>query len=127
MQNGQLADTRSENFAHRERIRWRTIIGLEYRTPRATLKKVRDEIEALLRAHPLMWQDRVVVRLSGFGSSALELELFCWINTTMPDDYRAIREELMLGIMDIVERNGASFAFPTQTLHVASMPGAQTR
>jgi hypothetical protein len=30
----------------------------------------------------------------------------------------------MLGIIEIVERHGASFAFPTQTLHVASMPVA---
>ncbi len=125
--NGQLADTRSENFAHRERIRWRTTIGLEYGTPRATLTRVRTDIEGLLRAHPKMWPDRVVVRLAAFGNSALEFELFCWINTTSPDEYRAIREELMLGIIEIVERHGASFAFPTQTLHVASMPVAQSR
>jgi len=120
MPNGQLADTRSENFAPRERIRWRTMIGLQYDTPRGTLKQVRDEIEALLRAHPLMFKDRVVVRLSGFGASSLDIELFCWINTSDPDAYRGIREQLMFGIMEIVERNGASFAFPTQTIHLGS-------
>lgn len=122
--NGQLADTQSENFALRERIRWRTTIGLEYGTSRATLKRVRDEIEALLRAHPMMWPERVVVRLSEFGAYSLNLDLFCWISTTVPDEYRAIREELMFGIMEIVERNGASFAFPTQTLHHATPPRA---
>jgi hypothetical protein len=30
-----------------------------------------------------------------------------------------MREELFFGIMEIVERHGASFAFPTQTIHVA--------
>ena len=119
MPNGQLADTRSENFAARERIRWRTMIGLQYDTPRATIKRVRDEIDVLLRSHPKMWGDRIVVRLSGFGAFSLDLELFCWINTSVPDEYREIREELMLGVMEIVERNGASFAFPTQTIHMA--------
>jgi MscS family membrane protein len=119
MPNGQLADTRSENFAPRERIRWRTNIGLQYNTPRATLKQVRDEIEALLRTHPKMFLDRIVVRLAGFGAFSLDIELFCWINTNMPDEYREIREELMFGVMEIVERNGASFAFPTQTIHMA--------
>ena len=122
MPNGQLADAVSENFAHRERIRWRTTVGLEYGTPRVTLKQVRDEIEALLRAHPKMWPDRLVVRLASFGAFSLDIELFCWIDTTSIDEYRTIREELMFGIMEIVERNGASFAFPTQTIHMA--PGA---
>ena len=124
MPNGQLADTRSENFAMRERIRWRTMIGLQYDTPRATIKQVRDEIEALLRAHPKMWQDRIVVRLSGFGAFSLDIELFCWIDTSVIDEYREVREELMLGVMEIVERNGASFAFPTQTIHMAPSSGA---
>lgn len=120
MPNGQLADTRSENYAQRERIRWKTTVGLEYGTPSATLRTVRDAIEALLRAHPKMWQERVMVRLSEFGSSSLNIELFCWIETTAPDEYREIREQLMFGIMEIVEQNGASFAFPTQTLHLIS-------
>jgi len=119
MPNGQLADTRSENFALRERIRWRAVVGLEYGTPRATLKQVRDEIEALLRAHPKMWPNRVVVRLAAFGAYSLDIELFCWVNTTVIDEFRAVREELMFGVMEIVERNGASFALPTQTIHMA--------
>lgn len=123
MPNGQLADTRSENFARRERIHWRTNIGLTYGTPSATLRTVRDEIEALLRAHPKMWLERVVVRFSGFGAYAIDLELFCWITTDQPDEYREIREALMFGIMEIVERNGASFAYPTTMVHMAPPAG----
>jgi MscS family membrane protein len=123
MPNGQLADAVSENFAHRERIRFRTTVGLEYGTSSVTLKRVRDEIEALLRGHPLIWPDRVVVRLAGFGAYSLDIELFCWIQTRVVDEFRGAREELMFGIMEIVERNGASFAFPTQTIHMAPSSG----
>ncbi len=118
MPNGQLADTISENFARRERIRWKTTLGLTYGTPSATVRNVRDEIEALLRAHPKMFAGRVVVRFAEFGESSLELELFCWIETREPDEYRLIREELLFGVMEIVERNGTSFAFPTRTVHL---------
>ncbi|MEX2181514.1 MAG: mechanosensitive ion channel family protein [Gemmatimonadaceae bacterium] len=116
--NGQLAEAQSENFGERERIRLRAVVGLEYGTSAATIRKVRDEIEAALRAHPRTWPDRVVVRFQQFGASSLDLEVFCWIQTTVIDEFRAIREELLLAIMDVVERNGASFAFPTQTVHV---------
>lgn len=117
--NGQLAETRTENFAARDRIRLRTVIGLEYGTTAATLRAVRDDIERILRAHPLTWQERVVVRLQEFGPYALNIEAFCWIETTAVDEFRQIREELFLQIMESVERHGTSFAFPTQTVHLA--------
>ncbi len=117
--NGQLAETRTENFAARDRIRLRAVLGLEYGTPAEKVRAVRDGIEALLRGHPLMWQDRVVVRFYNFGSYSLDIEVFCWIVTTDVDQFRAIREELFLGMMEVVQRNGASFAFPTQTVHLA--------
>jgi MscS family membrane protein len=117
--NGSLAEAQSENFGARERIRLNAMVGLEYGTPVATMRTVRDEIEALLRAHPKTWPERVQVRFSNFGASSLDIELFCWLETTAIDEFREMREELFFGIMEIVERHGASFAFPTQTIHVA--------
>lgn len=95
------------------------MIGVEYGTSAATLRLLRDEIEKCLRAHPKTWPDRVQVRFSEFGAFSLNIELFCWIETTAIDEFRAIREELFLQIMEIVEGNGAAFAFPTQTIHLA--------
>jgi MscS family membrane protein len=116
--NGQLAETRTENFAMRDRIRLRTVVGVEYGTSAATIRVLRDEIDRVLRAHPKTWPDRVVVRFFEFGAYALNIEAFCWIQTTSIDEFRAVREALFLQIMEVVERNGAAFAFPTQTVHV---------
>lgn len=117
--NGQLAESRSENFGQRDRIRFRAVVGVEYGTTAAQLRAIRDGIEAVLRAHPKTWPDRVQVALANFGAYSLDIELFCWIDTTAVDEFRQVRQELMLQIMDVVERNGASFAFPTQTHHVS--------
>ena len=116
--NGQLAESRTENFATRERIRLRAMIGVEYGTSAATMRLLRDDIEKCLRAHPLTWPDRVQVRFSEFGASSLNIELFCWLQTTKIDEFREAREEIFLRIMEIVEGNGAAFAFPTQTIHL---------
>lgn len=116
--NGQLAESRTENFATRERIRLRAIIGVEYGTSAAKMRLLRDEIEKCLRAHPLTWPDRVQVRFSEFGASSLNIELFCWLQTTKIDEFREARERIFLQIMEIVEGNGAAFAFPTQTIHL---------
>ncbi len=119
--NGRLAEAQAENFGERERIRLRAVLGLEYGTTSATMRVVRDAIEARLRAHPKTWPDRVVVRFTAFNASSLDLELFCWIDTTDIDEFRAIREELFLAIMEIVESNGASFAYPTTTVKLETV------
>lgn len=119
--NGQLAESQTENFGERERIRLAATIGVEYGTSAATIRRIRDEIEALLRAHPRTWPERVQVRFFQFGASSLDIEVLCWIETTVFDEFRAIREELLLGIMQVVEGNGASFAFPTQTVHLRQL------
>jgi MscS family membrane protein len=114
--NGRLSESQSENFGHRDRYRLRTTIGLEYGTSAATMRQVRDGIEAALRAHPATWPDRVVVRFFQFGPSSLDIDAFCWILADSMDGFRKVREELYLEIMRVVEGAGASFAFPTQTL-----------
>ena len=39
--------------------------------------------------------------------------------------YHAIKQDVMLGIARIIEAHGAEIAFPTSTLHVASLPGGE--
>lgn len=120
--NGQLSETQTENFAPRDRIYLRTVIGLEYSTTSAKLRVVRDDIEKVLRAHPLTWQERVVVRLYEFGPYALNIEIFCWIETTVVDEFRAVREDLFIKLMEVVEGHGVEFAFPTQRLLMGATP-----
>lgn len=43
-----------------------------------------------------------------------------WFETQDWDEFQAIREEVLLRFMEIVETQTAGFAFPTQTLHVAA-------
>lgn len=116
--NGGLSEQRSENLTSRDRIRFRAVIGLVYGTSSATIQQVRNGIEEMLRDHAMVWPDRIVVRFQQFGASSLDIEIFCWIRTDKADEFRRVREELLLSIMRIVEGAGSSFAFPTQTLWV---------
>ena len=111
-----------ETFAERDRIRLALVVGLEYGTSATQMREVLSGIEALLRAHPKVWPD-VIVRFVGFGASSLDLDVWAWFQTTDFAEFRDIRQEVLLGIMEIVERNGCSFAFPTRTVHLVG-PGA---
>lgn len=116
--NGKLADMQIETFAERDRIRLAATLALQYGATAAQLKEVIAGIEALLRAHPKIWPETVVVRFLAFTDSSLSIELMAWFQTTDVAEFREIRQEILLGVMEIVERCGASFAFPTRTVHL---------
>lgn len=118
--NGKLADMRLETFAVRDRIRFTATINLVYGTTEAQLREVMTGFEAALRAQPKLWPDAVVVRFAGFGASSLDVEVMCWFMTADFNEFRAIREQVLLGFMASVEKAGSSFAFPTRTVHLAT-------
>jgi len=122
--NGRLADMRLENFTERDRMLFTTTVGLTYGTSAARVRSIVQQLEQLLRAHPLAWQDTVVVALKQFGHSSLDLEVLAWMKTQDNAVFREARQELLLGIMEVVERGGSALAFPTQTVHVVTPPGA---
>ncbi|MBA3465141.1 MAG: mechanosensitive ion channel family protein [Deltaproteobacteria bacterium] len=121
--NGRISEMRIETFAARDRIRFATTIGLVYGTTAAQMRQVLEGIERLLREHPKQFDStEITVRFLAFGQSSLDVEVISMFATSEISEFRAIRQELLLGIMDVVEKAGSSFAFPTRTVHLASLP-----
>jgi MscS family membrane protein len=113
-----LAESQSENFGRRDRFALHTTIGVEYGTSVATLRLIRDRIREMLLAHPKLWEGQAGVHFVNFGGSSLDVEILCWLSVEDMNEFKAVREEIFLQVMEIVEGNGASFAFPTQTVHL---------
>ena len=123
--NGRLADMRLESFTARDRLRLATIIGLEYQTSEMQMRAVLTGFERVLRQHPRIWPDAVVVRFREFAASSLDIEIMAWFQTADWNEFQLIRQEILLQFMAVVEQEGTSFAYPTQTVHIASTPAAQ--
>ncbi len=120
--NGRLADSRIESYAVRDRIRLATTVTLAYGAAEGEVRQVLSGIDGVLRAHPLIWPELIVARLANLGPATIDLEVLCWFTTTDYDIYRAARQDVLLGIMRVVESSGARFA---QVLPLAAaMPGA---
>lgn len=117
--NGRLADSRIESYALRDRLRMGTVITLGYGTTESQARQVVGGIEHLMRAHPLVWPDVVVAKLANLGATSIDIEILCWFATSDYDAFRAARQDVLLGVMRVVEDAGARFAqlppTPTQT------------
>ncbi|MDI7269142.1 MAG: mechanosensitive ion channel family protein [Myxococcota bacterium] len=116
--NGKLADMRIETFAVRDRIRLACTIGIEYGVTAARLRALLEGLDAVLRSHPKIWPDVVVVRLREFAASSIDVEVVAWFQTTDWAEFLAIRQEVLLSLMDVVEKAGARFALPARRVHM---------
>lgn len=125
--NGKLADMRLESFTERDRLRLSAIVGVVYGTTAAQLRSLLAGLEKVLRSHPLIWPDAVVVRFREFAASSLDIEIMAWFQTTDWGEFQKIREEVFLRFMDVVEEVGTSFAFPTRTVHLVREPAPAPR
>lgn len=123
--NAQIAEARVESFAERDRIRLKLAIGVIYDTSGAQLRQIIEGIHGVLAAHPRVRKVEngdIVVRFFGFGPSSLDIEVVAWFETTDFNEFRALREEVLLAFVRVVEQAGSSFAFPTHTVHVKESP-----
>jgi MscS family membrane protein len=114
--NGRLSDMKLESFSARDRMRFACTVGLVYSTTPAQVRQVLAGLEQLLRAHPKIWPDAVVVRFQALASYSLDIEVMAWFQTPDWGEFQLIRQEVLLGFMEVIERAGSSFAFPTQTV-----------
>ncbi len=121
--NQVLANQSLENFSRRNVRRIKMLIGLTYDTPREKMVKILNEIREMLRNHPGIAKNQLLmVYFTEFADSSLNIFIYCFTNTAVWSEYLAIREDVNLKIMEIVERNGASFAFPSTSIYVEKLP-----
>jgi MscS family membrane protein len=118
--NGNLSGQRLETFAARDRMRLAMTIGLEYGTTHAQMNEVLEGCERVLREHPKIWPDAMVVKFKEFGASSLDIEIMAWFQVPTWGDFQQCRQEVLLGFMKVVEDAGTGFAFPTRTVHLVN-------
>src|SRR5215471_16948857 len=113
--NAQFLTLQVENLQERDRILFNTNLRLCYETTPDQLRWILVRTRALLDAHPRVDPDTSRVRFSGFGESSLDLELFVYVRDRDGNEFLAVREDLCLRVMDIVNAAGTAFALPART------------
>lgn len=127
--NAQLSDAAVTNFSrmtHR-RIKW--AIGVTYSSNVEQLQIIRDGVmDYITSSEDFAQPDEVstFVRVDSFNASSIDFLVYCFTKTTNWGEWLEIKERFALAIKEIVEeRAGSSFAFPSQSLYIESLPGDQ--
>ena len=116
--NGQIANVTLETLSARDMCWFHHVVGLRYDTTSAQLRHVLANIRTRLAAHPAVDSASLRVRLFRFGPSSLDIEIFAYVTTGDWPGFLEIQEQLLVAVKELVEAEGTSMAFPTQTLQI---------
>jgi MscS family membrane protein len=123
--NGTVATINLENLSRRDKILMKTTLGLRPESKADHVRFVLAEIRKLLYSHPKIETQSVRVRLTDIAGASLSIEVFSYILTRDFNEYAAIREDLLLRIMDVMEDSGGGLALPSQTLYITRDAGLE--
>ena len=117
--NADFAKLQLENLADRDRVLLRENLRLRYEATREQLQDVMSEIDSMLRDHERIAEEPLRVRFNGFGEYFLEVEIYAYAMTRAWPEFLEIREDVLLKVMDIIERSGTQLALPTGVRYVS--------
>lgn len=121
--NGEFSAMQIENFASRDRFWFHPTLNLRYETSPEQVRYLLQELRAMLYAHPRVSNDPARVRFVALAAYSVDLEIFAYVLANSYDDYLEVQEDLLLRCMEIVNKSGTGFAFPSQTLYVSRDEG----
>ena len=117
--NGIFSQIAVENPSRMQNRRIKETIGIRY-DDADKMQTITGQVEEMLKSHPEIDTGKtLMVNFNSFAPSSLDFFVYTFTKTTNWEKYHAIRQDILLKILKIVEENGAEVAFPTSTIHLA--------
>jgi MscS family membrane protein len=113
--NKKMIDAELENVTLKTMWRAHFYIGLTYSTTSDQMKRVTTDIFNFLDSHPMI-KENPVVKFSEFNNSSLDIQVAYFVMTGDGEKFAAVKEEVNYKILEIVDKNNCSFAFPTRSI-----------
>lgn len=121
--NNEIATAAVTNMGVRRYRMVKTTLGVTYDTPPQLLEAFIAGLRQLVELHPLTNKDNYLIYFHSFGDSSLNIYFRTHIAVATFKEELEEREKLALGILELANRLGVRFAFPTQTIFVEEFPG----
>ncbi len=121
--NGTIATAKVDNMGLRKARRMRFNLGFTYDASRDQINDFCTRAHALLEA-----DERIVdgheVSMVNFGDSAIEVMVHAFVIESGWSNDLAVNHEIRMKMWELIDEIGLSFAFPSQSLYVESVPAS---
>ncbi|WP_208588289.1 mechanosensitive ion channel family protein [Gracilibacillus suaedae] len=93
-------------------------LGVEYGTTKEQLEEVIKQIRTYLENNEDIHPETIFVRFSEYNDSSLDIMLYFFTHTIVWEEYLKIKEDVNFKIMEILEEQKVSVAFPSRSLYL---------
>ncbi len=121
--NSMFTTVAVNNWSRMQKRRIKMTVGLTYDTTADQILQAVEAFRDIIANDDRFAHDFYLVTFDSFGSSSLDIFIYCFTLTTNWAEYLAIKQDFLLEIMRTVERLGLSFAYPSQSLYIEKLPG----
>lgn len=120
--NGVIANQSITNLGVRVYRLFQTQLGIAYGTPPERIELFTESLKELITSHPNTQQDGSYVHLSSLADSSLSILFRAPLQVPDYATELAVKEELLLSILRIANVLDISFAFPSSSIYVETLP-----
>ncbi|HVJ15312.1 MAG TPA: mechanosensitive ion channel family protein [Polyangiaceae bacterium] len=120
--NAKFTEANIDNYGRREYRRTNITLGLTYDTPPEKMQAFVEGIRAVLRANPYTRKDLYEVHMAGFGACSLDVLVYFFFKVDTWSEELRQRHNVFLEILRLAQALGVTFAFPTRTMLIDSLP-----
>ncbi|HKK16678.1 MAG TPA: mechanosensitive ion channel family protein, partial [Gammaproteobacteria bacterium] len=115
-----------ENPARMTNRRIFETVGIRY-DDAGKMESIVSDVRKMLEQHEAIDHDKtLIVNFNEFAASSLNFFIYTFTKTTNWIEYHAIKQDVLLQVIHIIEEHGAECAFPTTTVHIAGgIPAAE--
>ena len=124
--NDKLAGDAVINFSRmtNRRIYWK--IGVTYSATEGQLRRIVNGIKEHIFDNDDFEVDpgkvTTLIHVDSFNDSSIDIILYCFTATTRWKEWMRVKEDLAFAIKRIVEEAGSSFAFPSTSIYLETIP-----
>jgi MscS family membrane protein len=107
-----------ENPSRMTHRRIKETIGIRY-DDISKMKIITDEVREMIKNHEATdTTQTIIVNFTFFNSSSVDFFIYSFTKIVSWKEYAVIKQDILLKIAEIIAKNNAEIAFPTQTVHL---------
>ncbi|MBU3093500.1 mechanosensitive ion channel family protein [Clostridium sp. CF011] len=119
--NSKLTNEAVTNFSRRGKRRVNLNLELTY-SSREKLEICVDKIRNMLENYSQVSKEGILVTFDKFNATSLDILICFFTDTPDFDEYFKIKENVNFNILDILQQEGISMAFPSTSVYVEKLP-----
>lgn len=149
--NSKIIDNSIVNWSRRKVGRQiKMYLGISYGISPQKLEIIINEIKQMLHNHPGIanptkhggyndirlryrqnmvslddlagYKNNLFVTLDKFADSSIDIMIYCFTKSVVWAEFLDVKQDVMLKIMEILNKNGATFAYPSQSIYLEDTP-----